>query len=370
MTRVFERLLLISTFSLISATVAPAQIPGLSGPDSPAVEPSIGAVSPSLPVAAPKKFSSALDVELQTLGMLTSAYIDLIPGEEVHRILPSTGREPVLASPFQVKTSPAKGLAVRTSTRGLSDPTLARQFSSDSSVESIAAWYRTQYGFDFTFRNIPISDPVAGGTMTVARAVKKIDNTVISVIIWNPTMTRAAKRSRSALYAPATSVAVQERSFRPRDILVPEGPDAVVELTWKVPYRELIQKVSAKYQIDPFLIAALVQQESGFNATAMSVDSAMGLTQMIPGTADMMGVSDPTNPNQSLDGGVRYLKLMLQKFNGNVMFALAAYNAGPGNVIKYKGIPPFAETRDYVKRIMARYTEKAGGGRILAGAKS
>jgi soluble lytic murein transglycosylase-like protein len=154
---------------------------------------------------------------------------------------------------------------------------------------------------------------------------------------------------------------VQERSFRPREELIVEGPDAVVEFTWAVPYRDLISKISVKYQIDPYLLAALVQQESGFNAGAMSVDSAQGLTQMIPATAAMLGVSNPGDPHQSLDGGARYLKLMLQRFRGDVKLALAAYNAGPGNVEKYRGIPPFAETRDYVKRIMARYTEKAGG---------
>jgi soluble lytic murein transglycosylase-like protein len=191
--------------------------------------------------------------------------------------------------------------------------------------------------------------------------VQRIGNTMVSVMIWNPTASGKGRRASSGALLPQTSVEVQERAFRPREELIAEGPDAVVELTWQVPYRDLIQKVSIKYQIDPFLLAALVQQESNFNAGAMSVDSALGLTQMIPTTAEMMGVSNPNDPHQSLDGGARYLKQMLARFKGDVSLALAAYNAGPGNVIKYHGIPPFAETRDYVRRIMARYTEKAGG---------
>ena len=87
----------------------------------------------------------------------------------------------------------------------------------------------------------------------------------------------------------------------------------------------------------------------------------MGLTQMIGPTAIAMGVTDPTDPKQSIYGGVKYLKLMLRKFEGNIEYALAAYNAGPGNVIKYGGVPPFDETRDYVKRIMTRYREKVSG---------
>jgi len=372
MRTILELLVLLATVLPITAQFAIAQVPGLPAASSDssagnAVSSPVSTethvrssslVSRALLSTVQKKYSTALDIELRALEMVSASYDDLIPREEFLRLLPTSGRESVLAVPFQ---STASFRAPDVRVKGLGDPSLSRLYSSDSALESLVEWYQSRYGFDFIVRSIPLSDAGSGAVMTVARAVKRIDNTIVSLMLWNPTQVRAARRSRHGIYSNATSIVVHERSFRPRDLLVAEGPDAAVELTWDVPYHDLIQNVATKYQIDPFLVAALVQQESGFNATAVSVDSAMGLTQMIPGTAELMGVRDATNPHQSLEGGVRYLKLMLSRFGGDVSLALAAYNAGPGNVEKYRGIPPFAETRDYVRRIMSRYREKATG---------
>ena len=117
----------------------------------------------------------------------------------------------------------------------------------------------------------------------------------------------------------------------------------------------MISQISKKHGVDEKLVKALVQQESGFNPNAKSHCGAMGLMQLMPSTAKTLGVRDAYNPVQNVDGGVRHLKWLLSKYNGNVILALAAYNAGSGAVDKYKDVPPYAETQNYVKKILANY---------------
>lgn len=120
---------------------------------------------------------------------------------------------------------------------------------------------------------------------------------------------------------------------------------------------ELIETFSEKYGIDGDFIKAIIKQESGFNPNATSKKGAMGLMQLMPKTAQSLGVIDAYDPSQNIEGGVKYLKGLLDRFDNNQELALAAYNAGPNAVKKYGGIPPYKETQNYVKAIMATYNK-------------
>lgn len=117
----------------------------------------------------------------------------------------------------------------------------------------------------------------------------------------------------------------------------------------------LIDRTAQKYGIDEKLVRALVKQESGFNPNAKSHAGALGLMQLMPSTAAGLGVKNPLDPVQNVEGGVKYLKSMLDRFNGNTILALAAYNAGPNAVKKYGGVPPYKETQNYVRSILSQY---------------
>jgi soluble lytic murein transglycosylase-like protein len=117
-------------------------------------------------------------------------------------------------------------------------------------------------------------------------------------------------------------------------------------------YEGLIDQSAARYGLDPAVLHGLIEQESGFDPSATSSAGATGLTQLMPGTASSLGVSDPLDPAESIEGGARYLSEMMARFDGNTAEALAAYNAGPGAVEQYGGVPPYAETESYVSKVL------------------
>lgn len=137
-----------------------------------------------------------------------------------------------------------------------------------------------------------------------------------------------------------------QRARRFADRLVPV-PDIDLE--------PLISRHSERQNLDPKLVRAVIQTESGYNLRALSNKGAMGLMQLMPGTASLLNVRNPYDADDNLRGGTTYLRSLIDRFAGSVELAVAAYNAGPGAVARHGGVPPYQETRDYVRRVLALY---------------
>lgn len=169
-------------------------------------------------------------------------------------------------------------------------------------------------------------------------------------IVGGPAAARAAARPDTRSAPPAGSPASPEAvDGAPVAASLTEVDAAAGPAAW----RDHVAQLAAKYDVSPALLEALVWQESRWNTGAVSPAGARGLAQLMPGTARQMGI-DPANPHANLEGGARYLRMQLDAFGGDVEKALAAYNAGPGRVIRAGGIPAIRETRDYVASIMTR----------------
>jgi len=133
--------------------------------------------------------------------------------------------------------------------------------------------------------------------------------------------------------------------------------DVVSELSIeKLKFQKVIHDAANENNLDPKLVNAVIEQESKFNPNAVSDSGALGLMQLMPGTAQQLGVKNPLNPIENVRAGTKYLSSLLNRYQGNVVLALSAYNAGPGNVDKYKGVPPFEETKNYVRGVIEKLT--------------
>jgi Transglycosylase SLT domain len=159
----------------------------------------------------------------------------------------------------------------------------------------------------------------------------------------------AAAKSHKTIYLPAEST-FMGRS-RPEMNIDRDGAE------------KLVKEAAERHNVDPALVRAVIQTESNWNPSAYSRKGAAGLMQLIPTTAQRYGANDVFNPQQNIDAGVRHLKWLLERYNGNLDLALAAYNAGEGAVDRAHGIPAFRETRDYVQKVQDAYF-RPGSGRL------
>jgi soluble lytic murein transglycosylase-like protein len=157
-----------------------------------------------------------------------------------------------------------------------------------------------------------------------------------------------------AATAPAT---MGSASVMPAPASLVNAPKPL-KIAQPVSLDQVVKDASGKHQIDPDFINSVIRAESGFNTRAVSPKGAQGLMQLMPGTASNLGVSNALDPNANVDGGTRYLRWLLEKYDYDVPKALAAYNAGPHRVEQYHGVPPYLETRAYVARIIRDFNRR------------
>ncbi|MFL6291627.1 MAG: lytic transglycosylase domain-containing protein [Thermoanaerobaculia bacterium] len=195
--------------------------------------------------------------------------------------------------------------------------------------------------------------------------MKKLSLPVLLLALWAATPSQAAAQVKIVVNSEGRKVILNEapaqRARRYSNRLVPV-PEADIQIS--------IDRHSADQSLDPKLVQAVIQVESGFNHRARSQKGAMGLMQLMPGTASRYQVEDPYDPDDNVRGGTQYLRHLVDRFPGRLDLAVAAYNAGPGAVERYNGIPPYRETRDYVQRVLALYTGGGGGEPALSFATS
>lgn len=163
----------------------------------------------------------------------------------------------------------------------------------------------------------------------------------------------ATKTSASGTLAEAISEHLESSDF----FCLTPNRDVSEQLLALYPFADDILQAADENRLDALLVAAMVETESSFDASARSPKGAQGLLQVMPTTAAELGIADPEDPRENLEAGARYMRRMLERFKGDLTLALAAYNAGPAVVARYGGIPPYPETSAYVERVLRRYLD-------------
>ncbi|HVS15964.1 MAG TPA: lytic transglycosylase domain-containing protein [Thermoanaerobaculia bacterium] len=151
------------------------------------------------------------------------------------------------------------------------------------------------------------------------------------------------------------TAAVRERAESFELFCLDADDEASRALLAGVPFGDAIERVARRYRVDALLIASMIEAESQFDPLAISPVGAIGLMQLMPETGLELGVEDLTDPYRNLEAGARYLRQLLQRFDGDLALALAAYNAGPTRVVRYGDVPPIRETTEYVEKVLRRY---------------
>ena len=153
--------------------------------------------------------------------------------------------------------------------------------------------------------------------------------------------------------APATTTATPSSSFNAQLASAMAPAAGAQDAAGPAPFASEISAAATRNGVDPKLLTGLIRAESNFDPNATSSAGAQGLTQLMPGTAASLGVTNPLDPAQAIEGGAKYLRQQLDRFGGDASKALAAYNAGPGAVERFGGVPPYAETQAYVRKVLS-----------------
>ena len=185
-----------------------------------------------------------------------------------------------------------------------------------------------------------------------AQIVSYLDSTGKRVFI-NEEPAHAVRQVKSSISGTTTTAGTASRATQIPAMESPMVSAAVLANREKV--EVMIREVSARYSVDPALVRAVIETESNWNSKAVSNKGALGLMQLVPGTARQLGVNNAFDPQQNIDGGVHYLRTLLERYNGDLDKALAAYNAGPGAVDRAGGVPRYRETREYVQKVTSSY---------------